>query len=161
MTDNSQVRLSLPQETINKLKSLAASENKTLSAYLADAASKFDYMFNSKLIARVIYIGAVKKDVDCYRIDIEFLTEDRVTKVYPLWYEIWASVEFIEDYMHYGGEPSKAEIADFAFALLAKRYLESENTLPKEFGLFCSNKTGIKICKSREELYSHFEKMGK
>lgn len=72
-------------------------------------------------------------------------------------YKIWATFEYIEDFLQISQSPSKKQAKDFAFEFIKKRYIESDNNVPDEYGAFCSNIGKEKLVKNSGELLSYFE----
>ena len=98
----------------------------------------------------------MQEGYEVWRVDVTFYsTKPKVAKVKND-YEIWATVDFIEDFLRLPKSPTEKQVEDFAVEFIRKRYSESGNVIPKEYGTFCSHKTGIKPVKHSGTLLSYF-----
>lgn len=138
------------------LKRQADETGKTLTDYLS-APIYYGYDFTPHIKLAITYIGPIKQGCDVYRIDVEFRELNTDLNLRPLWYEVWVSEEYVEDEFHLVSGVTNHDLADFGFRYVSKRYKESGDELPKEFGVFISHTTGEKLAKSREELIQIFE----
>lgn len=153
--------LFIDEEDVMDLKLSAVQKDKTLSQYLVDEGIKFTYNLTDNIVCVVGYIGEVKQGTDFWRVDVEFIDKSTGYYLRNGWYEIWASYEFIEDYLRLpSNKPlNKQTIANFAFAFVTDRYNKNSNELPKEYGAFCSNKTGVRHVDHSGTLVSYFEEL--
>ena len=95
---------------------------------------------------------------DVWRIDITFYSlKSSIAKIRTN-YELWATDDFMEDFLNIQKNPSVKQMKEFAFEFIRKRVINSKGNLPHEYGAFCSNETGIKLVDHSGTLMSYFEK---
>jgi len=98
----------------------------------------------------------VQEGYDIWRVDVTFYSmRPEIAKVKND-YEIWATVEFIEDFLRLPKSPTKKQVKEFAVEFIRKRFSECDNVIPEEYGAFCSNTTGIKLVEHSGTLLSYF-----
>lgn len=119
-----------------------------------------DFELNDELGIRIDGISEVKRGSEFWRIDVDFIEIKTGYRMRVDTYEIWASAEFIEDYLHLSHPPSLPDLKEFAYKLLSKRY-EELGEIPGEYGSFCTNKMGIKYVGESGRLLSYFNEMSK
>lgn len=120
----------------------------------------YGYKFTPDITLKIEYTGKVspdRNDREIYRINVKFIEAKTGKWLRDLWYEIWASVEYIEDELRLSKSPDKKELAEFGFRFVEKRYKENDNELPKEFGAFLTKKHGIKLANNRGEMWKYFD----
>lgn len=160
MSSKIRLQIFVPDEDAKLLKQSAMEENKTLSNHIMDSAETFIFTLTKFITCKISYIDEVKKHTEFWRIDVEFIETKRGYWLREGWYEIWASQEYIEDFLMLSKSPNKRDIAQFAYQFISKRY-KRNNSLPKEFGAFCTRKTGVKLVNSSGALLSNFEDLNK
>jgi len=149
--------LKLPEEEIKKLKKQAIDTGKTLSDFIIDEASYFEFKFTDYCRLRVDKIAPVKQGTEMYRIDIMFVESGSERVLRALWYELWTSQEYVEDYLRILHSPTERDYADFGFRFIVNRYKENKDKLPTEYGAFVTRKTGIELVKDRAELWNLYD----
>lgn len=157
--DKSRVTLFIPSDDAKQLKVNAAQQGTTLSDYVLNRAEVFEFPVNADIQLKVSHIGEVKQGTEFWRVDVKFIQTKTGALLRSNHYEIWASQDFIADYLKTSPNKhiARRDIAEFAFRLVLGRYQESNNELPKEYGAHCSRKTQVKLVKGRSELLSLFE----
>lgn len=156
MSNKVRLQIFVPYEDAKFLKQSAMEENKTLSNHIIDSAETFMFALTDSITCKISYINEVKEHTDFWRIDIEFIETKTGYWLRAGWYEIWASREYIEDFLKLSKSANKRDMAQFAYQFISKKYKERDS-LPKEFGAFCTNKTGVKLVDAGGTLLSHFE----
>jgi hypothetical protein len=99
----------------------------------------------------------VQRGYDIWRVDVSFYTSKPNAAKIKNDYEIWATIEFIEDFLQIPKSPSTKQVKKFAREFIKKRFIESSKNIPEEYGAFCSNTTGIKLVDHGGTLLSYFE----
>ena len=98
----------------------------------------------------------VQEGLEVWRVDVAFYSmRPKVAKVRAD-YEVWATVEFIEDFLRLPKFPTKKKMEKFAVEFIKKRFSECGRVIPEKYGAFCSNTTGIKLVKHSGTLLSYF-----
>lgn len=158
---SSKVRLQLfvSDEDARLLKQSAIEKGKSLSDHIVDSAETLFFQLTDFITCRISYIGEVKPHTQFWRIDVDFIETKSGYSLRSGWYEIWASHDFIADFLNLPPDKSlnKKGIAQFAYQFISKRYMENNNELPKEYGAFCSKKTNIQLVKHSGTLLSYFQ----
>ena len=91
------------------------------------------------LIATIKHSCPVKEGVEVWRVIVAFCDSGKLIKDYF----VWVTGEFLEDRTKLEADLLSAE--KFAIEFVAKRFEESGNIVPKEGGVSCSIKEGIKF----------------
>ncbi len=161
MSTKTRIQILVPKEEASILKLSAFEWSRSLADHIVDSAQIFSFTLTDGIICKISHINEVKKHTDFWRIDIEFIESRTGYYLRSGWYELWASHEFIEDFLHLTSDKTltKIDIAQFAYQFISKRYKDNNNELPKEYGAFCSNETGIKFVDASGTLLTHFESL--
>lgn len=159
MSNKVRLQLFVSNEDARLLKQSAIEEGKTLSDHIVDSAETFTFNLTDFITCKISYVGEVKQHTEFWRIDIEFIETKTGYWLRSGWYEIWASHDFIADFLNLPLDKSlnKKGIVQFAYQFISKRYIENNNELPKEYGAFCSKKTNIQLVKHNGTLLSYFQ----
>ena len=161
MRNKTRLQLFVSNEDAKLLKQSAIEGGTTLSNHIVETASIFTFQLTNHVTCKISYIGEVKSHTEFWRVDIELVETKTGYCLRYGWYEIWASQEYIEDFLKLSKSPDKKDIAQFAYLFISRRYKESNDELPKEYGAFCSNKTGIKLVDASGTLLSYFQEINK
>lgn len=98
----------------------------------------------------------VQEGCDVWRIDVTFYSaRPEVAKINND-YEIWATVEYIEDILRLPKSPTEKQVKEFAAEFIRKRFSECGKVIPEEYGAFCSTITGIKLVEHSGTLLLYF-----
>lgn len=164
MLGNNKVRLviSVDKDELQEVKRRISGINTTISEHLMKNTIK-SYRFSLRdwITLKIDYIGEVQIGSECWRINIEFLEANTEKWLRDIWYEVWVSQEYVEDYFKMDRSPTDRDYADFAFRFIEKRYKECKNNLPKEFGVFITKETGKILVNGRNDLLPLFKKVSK
>lgn len=157
MVTSTRMSLRLDKQIISTLKQKALAEGKSISQFIIDSKSYFDFGLTKDITLRVDYINQIAPASEIYRIDIFFKesTSERILR--PLWYELWVLQDVVEDELHTPGSPKEKDFAEYAFRHIARRYKENKNILPDEYGAFILPRRTIKLAKNRGELWSWYD----
>jgi len=104
-------------------------------------------------------IVSVKQGSEIIRIDINFIEKKTGKSLRIIPYELWVSQSYVEDQLRINFSPKEKEYAEFSFGFIECRYKENRNILPVEYGAFVTNKNGIRLAKSRDELWTFFDEI--
>lgn len=159
MSRKTRLQLFVSDEDARLLKQSAIEEGKSLSNHIVDSAEIFSFQLTDFITCKISYIGEVKAHTQFWRIDVDFIETKSGYSLRSSRYEIWASHDFIADFLKLPPDksPNKKDIAQFAYQFISRRYIENNNKLPKEYGAYCSRKTGTKFVNHSGTLLSYFE----
>ncbi len=161
MVTNTRLSLRLDSKTIADLKQKAIAEGKSISQFIIDSKSYFDFDINEHISLRIDYIKPIKQGSELIRIDIFFRELGSERFLRGLWYELWVLQDCVEDELHTPASPKDIDFAEYAFRFILRRFKECENELPKEYGAFVVPRRTIKLANSRAELWKYYdEKFG-
>lgn len=157
MVTNTRLSLRLDPQTIKELKEKALAEGKSISEFIVDSKNYFDFELIDGITLRVDYIGPIRAGGEVYRIDVRFKESASQRILRPLHYEIWVLQDVVEDALHTPQSPKDIDFAEFAFRFIARRFKESHNKLPDEYGAFLWPNRTEKLTKSRSELWQWYD----
>jgi len=92
---------------------------------------------------KILHAVPVKENVETWRIIISFISDYPENNKLVKEYFVWVTGEYLEDKAKLSADMNNAR--KFALSFTKKRFEESDNQIPVENGVFCSNEEGIVI----------------
>lgn len=162
--NKTRLTLKIDEKVIEKLKQNAAAANKSLAEYITDRSIVYEDNLIEGITLQTSFISQKSFEREIYRVDVDASSVKYGRYLLVRRYEIWATVEVIEDTLKLNSSPSLPELAKFAFSIVKDEFEKNKDTngdrvLPDAYGYFVTNKKGIKEAKNREELWQYLDEI--